>query len=65
MSSPKLRAVYLIGGFIGLFLLIFQTISSISDINPANILLISLPDMLLFYLAYRTYPVEAGLNSQA
>jgi hypothetical protein len=57
--NPKLRPFYLFAGFLGLGYLIFYIMSTIADINPLNTLLISVPDMVFFFLAYKTYPAEA------
>ena len=54
----KLRAFYLFFGFLGLAFLLYQVIVAYPDFNPINVLMITIPDMLLFLLAYRTYPVE-------
>jgi len=56
--NPKFRILYLLVGFAGLALLIFQIISTLPDVNPVNMLLITVPDMLFFFLAYKTYPAE-------
>ena len=58
--NTKFRSLYLILGFAGLILLVFRAIVSYPDINPASVLSITLPDMLFFYLAYRTYPAETA-----
>lgn len=57
--NPKYRTIYLTLGFAGLLYLIYHAISTFTDgINPAAILLIALPDLVFFFLAYKTYPVE-------
>jgi hypothetical protein len=56
--NPKYRALYLLVGFAGFFFLIYDTIVTLPEINPVRALLVALPDMVIFYLAYRTYPVE-------
>ena len=56
--SPKFRPIYLILGFSGFFVLIYHIIVTLPDIDPENVLAIALPDMVIFYLAYRTYPVQ-------
>jgi hypothetical protein len=58
MINPKFRIVYLFLGFIGLAALIYQLVKTLPDINPGIILSITLPDMLFFFLAYKTYPTE-------
>ena len=54
--STKFRFLYLLLGTIGLVLLAYEIIAHLPAFNPERVLLISLPDMLLFFLAYRTYP---------
>lgn len=56
--NPKYRMLYLLVGFAGFFFLIYDTIVTLPEINPLRALLVALPDMVIFYLAYRTYPVE-------
>ena len=56
--NPKFRAFYLLGGTAGLVLLIYQAIVTYPDIDPAIVLLITIPDMVFFYLAYQTYPAD-------
>ena len=57
--NTKFRLFYLIAGFTGLAYLAYHAISTYADgINPASILLIAVPDMVFFFLAYKTYPVE-------
>jgi len=56
--NPKFRTLYLLLGFIGLIILIYQIISTLPDVNPVSVLLVTVPDMLFFFLAYKTYPVE-------
>lgn len=52
--------LYLLIGFAGFFFLIYDTIITLPEINPVRALLVALPDMVIFYLAYRTYPIEEG-----
>ena len=56
--NPKFRYVYLLGGTAGLVLLVYQSITTYPDINPLHVLLITVPDLVLFFLAYKTYPIE-------
>jgi hypothetical protein len=59
--NTKLRYLYLFLGGIGfvfLFYYFFDNLSDISDIDPVRILVIAIPDLLFFFLAYRTYPPE-------
>jgi len=56
--NPKFRFVYLFLGMMGLFLLVYEAIDTYPDIDPAIILVIAIPDMLFFFLAYKTYPTD-------
>ena len=56
--NPKFRPFYLFAGFLGLGYLLFHIISTMPDINPVSVLLITVPDMAFFLLAYKTYPAE-------
>jgi hypothetical protein len=63
--NPKYRLIYLVLGFAGLIYLIYHVASTISDgdgINPGAILIISIPDLVLFFLAYKTYPIESEVK---
>ncbi|WP_428330541.1 hypothetical protein [Mucilaginibacter sp.] len=62
--NPKFRNLYLFLGFIGLAFLAYELVDTYADINPLSILLISLPDMVFFYLAYKTYPAEDNESSR-
>ena len=57
--NPKYRFVYLLLGFIGLGYLAYHIITTFEDgVNPGFVLLITIPDMVFFFLAYKTYPAE-------
>ena len=56
--NAKYRPVLLFVGFSGLVLLLFYVLSNLPAFNPEKVLIISVPDMIVFFLAYRTYPVE-------
>jgi hypothetical protein len=60
--NPKFRILYLLLGFSGLIYLGYYVISSFPDFNPVGVLLITIPDIVFFALAYKTYPVENDLN---
>lgn len=60
--NPKYRTLYLLVGFAGFFFLIYDTVVTLPEINPLKTLLIALPDMIVFFLAYRTYPIEEGAS---
>ena len=53
-----LRFVYLICGIAGLIVLGYRVIETFPDINPIDVLVITIPDMLFFFLAYKTYPAQ-------
>jgi hypothetical protein len=57
-----LRFFYLLGGIAGLVLLGYQVVVTFPDVNPIHVLVITLPDMAFFFLAYKTYP--AGSNEK-
>jgi hypothetical protein len=57
-----LRFFYLLGGIAGLALLGYQVVVTFPDINPINVLVITIPDMVFFFLAYKTYPVGESLK---
>ncbi|ASU35574.1 hypothetical protein [Mucilaginibacter xinganensis] len=65
MSNPKYRSLYLMIAFAGFIFLAYDVLIAFPDINPLRVLLIAFPDMVFFYLAYKTYPVEeyAAANS--
>jgi hypothetical protein len=42
----------------GLIILCYYIYESFPSVNPETLLCITIPDMLLFYLAYKTYPEE-------
>ena len=56
--NPKYRSLYLLIGFAGFAFLGYDAFIAYPDINPLRVLLIAAPDMVFFFLAYRTYPVE-------
>jgi hypothetical protein len=59
--NVKFRYLYLLLGAVGfvmLFYYFFQNLPEISNIDPIHILVIAVPDMLFFFLAYKTYPPE-------
>ncbi len=55
--NAKFRYLYIICGLLGLAGLIYLLIDSYPDINPIYVLAVSVPDMIFFFLAYKTYPV--------
>ena len=56
--NSKYFALYLMIAFTGLIFLACDSFISYSDIEPGRVLLIALPDMVFFYLAYKTCPAE-------
>jgi hypothetical protein len=56
MFNPKFRFLYLLIAVAGLAFLVYRIIDTFSDIDPLDTLLITLPDMVFFFLAYKTYP---------
>ncbi|MGN6394928.1 MAG: hypothetical protein ACTHMI_05170 [Mucilaginibacter sp.] len=63
--NPKYRMLYLLVGFAGLFFLIYDTIITLPEINPLRALLVALPDLVVFFLAYKTYPADQETSVKA
>lgn len=57
-----LRYVFTLAGIAGLSLLIYMVVETFPDINPVDVLIIAIPDMLLFFVAYKTYPAEVPVK---
>ena len=62
--NTKYRSLYLSLGFFGLLMLIYSIVDALPDINPGTVLLIAIPDFVVFFLAYRTYPAEDAVERQ-
>ena len=62
IMNPKFRYVYLLLGVIGLAFLIYHVIDTFPDTDPIYVLLITVPDTLFFYLAYKTYPATPNVK---
>ena len=67
--NPKYRSIYLLFGFTGFIYLMYQIIANFAlfgteGINPVSILIIAIPDMAFFYMAYKTYPAENTVKRQ-
>jgi hypothetical protein len=56
--NPKYRYFYLSVGAVGFIMLFYQIISDLPEIDPIRVLCISVPDLVFFFLAYKTYPSE-------
>jgi hypothetical protein len=54
--DAKFRWLYLLVAGVGLVYLVYTAITTFPDVDVARVLLITIPDMLFFFLAYRTYP---------
>jgi hypothetical protein len=54
--KSKYSYLYLMIAFAGLFFLGCDSFIGYRDIDPGRVLLIAIPDMIFFYLAYKTYP---------
>ncbi len=63
LTNTRYRYFYIIAGFLGLVFLGIEIIANYPEVNPETILLISIPDMVLFFLAYKTYPLDDEDNS--
>jgi hypothetical protein len=60
--NPKYRYLYLSVGMIGFVILFYKIISDLPEIDPVRILCISVPDMVFFFFAYKTYPPEPEIK---
>jgi hypothetical protein len=60
--NPKYRSLYLLIGFTGLAFLAYDTFIAFPDIIPGRVLLITLPDLVFFFLAYKTYPIMEDIT---
>ena len=58
IMNAKYFTLYLMIAFAGLIFLALDSFIGYRDIDPARVLLIAIPDMILFYLAYKTCPSE-------
>lgn len=45
-------------GFAGLAFLFWDTLMAYPEISPLRTLVVALPDLVIFFLAYRTYPAD-------
>ena len=62
--NALLRVIFVLIGIAGLGLLGYDTVMTFPDINPVNVLVITIPDLLFFFLAYKTYPAETVAKPQ-
>jgi len=60
--NSKFRPLFLLPGFAGLFVLLFQLVANIQNLDLIMVIAIAVPDMFFFYLAYLTYPPDAEPN---
>ena len=56
--NAKYFTLYLMIAFAGLIFLALDSFIGYRDIDPGRVLMIAIPDMIFFYLAYKTCPVE-------
>jgi hypothetical protein len=54
--DTKFRFLYLLVAGAGLVYLFYFVITTFPNVDLARVLLITIPDMLFFFLAYRTFP---------
>ena len=54
--DAKFRVLYLVVGTAGLIYLVYFLIATFPNADPMRVLVITIPDMLFFFLAYKTYP---------
>jgi hypothetical protein len=57
------RVFTLFAAIAGLMILGYYVYTSFPDLSPQTILCISIPDMLFFYLAYKTYPQQSSRDN--
>jgi len=58
MLNPKYRYVYILTGFILIIALIYFSVANFADTTALNVLEFTVPALLFFSLAYKTYPRE-------
>jgi len=64
--NSKYSYLYLMIAFAGLFFLGCDSFIGYRDIDLGRVLLIAIPDLIFFYLAYKTYPdAEKAGDKQA
>jgi len=56
--NAKYFTLYLMIAFAGLIFLALDSFIGYRDIDPGRVLMIAIPDMIFFYLAYKTCPAE-------
>jgi hypothetical protein len=54
--DAKFRVLYLVAGAAGLIYLVYFMVATFPNVDPVRTLVITVPDMLFFFLAYKTYP---------
>jgi hypothetical protein len=57
-----LRYVFTLAGTAGLGLLIYMVVETFPDTDPVDVLIITIPDIVLFFIAYKTYPAEVSVK---
>jgi hypothetical protein len=63
--SPKFRLLYLFLGFAGLLCSINYIITNFPAISSSTVLLITVPGLVFFFLAYKTYPAAENKCQEA
>ncbi|MDB5007000.1 MAG: hypothetical protein JWP45_1393 [Mucilaginibacter sp.] len=53
--NPKFLILYLIAGTVALILVIYQAVTTYSDLNTGRIVLNLIISVFFYYLAYKTY----------
>jgi hypothetical protein len=53
--NPKFLILYLIAGTVALILVIYQAVTTHSDLNTGRIVLNLIISVFFYYLAYKTY----------
>jgi hypothetical protein len=63
--NAKYFTLYLMIAFAGLIFLVLDSVIGYRDIEPGRVLLIAIPDMVFFYLAYKTCGAEKQRSETA
>lgn len=64
MMNPKFRLLYLFLGLNGLIWSINYILTAFPVVNSATVLLITVPVLAFFLLAYRTWPISENQPKQ-
>jgi hypothetical protein len=59
-----LRVIFVLIGLAGLGFLGYNTVVTFPNVNPIDVLVITIPDLAFFFLAYKTYPAQTVAKPQ-